>query len=75
MAGKNSETTTQTPMKLNAMWAYAVRLAFLDRFSEAIHDVMVVPRSAPMANAIAVFYSRTPAAPNPMTMPMVADEE
>ena len=50
-------------------------MAFLDRFSEAIHEVMVVPRSAPIAKAIAVCQGRTPAAPRPMTMPMVADEE
>ncbi len=36
---------------------------------------MVVPRSAPIANAMAVCHSRTPEAPRPMTMPMVAEDE
>lgn len=50
-------------------------MAFFDRFSEAIHEVMVVPRSAPMAKAMAVCHGRMPEAPRPITMPMVADEE
>ena len=36
---------------------------------------MVVPRSAPNEKATAVCQSSTPAAPRPMTMPIVADEE
>ena len=50
-------------------------MAFLERFSEAIHEVMVVPRSAPIAKAIAVCQGSTPDAPRPMTMPIVAEEE
>ena len=50
-------------------------MAFFDRLSDAIHDVMVVPRSAPSEKATAVCQSSTPAAPRPMTMPIVADEE
>ena len=50
-------------------------MAFFDRLSEAIHEVMVVPRSAPSEKATAVCQSSTPAAPRPMTMPMVAEEE
>ena len=62
-------------MMLNEMWAYAARLAFLDRFNEAIHEVIVVPRSAPSENATAVCQSRMPAPPSPMTMPIVAEDE
>ena len=36
---------------------------------------MVVPRSAPSEKATAVCQPSTPAAPSPITMPMVADEE
>ncbi|MNL74962.1 hypothetical protein D3C87_2006820 [compost metagenome] len=50
-------------------------MAFFERLSEAIHEVMVVPRSAPSEKATAVFQSRMPAAPRPMTMPIVAEEE
>ena len=50
-------------------------MALFDRLSEAIHEVTVVPRSAPMANAMAVCHSRIPDAPSPMTMPMVAEDE
>ena len=50
-------------------------MAFFDRLREAIHDVIVVPRSAPSEKATAVCQSSTPAAPSPMTMPIVADEE
>ena len=50
-------------------------MAFLDRFSEAIQEVMVVPRSAPIAKAMAVCHGSTPEAPRPITMPMVADED
>jgi hypothetical protein len=40
-----------------------------------MNEVMVVPRSAPSENASAVCHSSTPDAPNPMTMPIVADDE
>ena len=50
-------------------------MAFFDRLSEAIQEVMVVPRSAPSEKATAVCQSSTPAAPRPMTMPIVADDE
>src|SRR5262249_20694453 len=73
--GKNSGNMTDTPIMLNDMCAYAARLAFFERLSDAIHDVMVVPRSAPSEKATAVCHSRTPAAPRPMTMPVVAEEE
>ena len=50
-------------------------MAFLERLSEAIQEVMVVPRSAPSEKATAVCQSSTPEAPRPMTMPIVAEEE
>ena len=50
-------------------------MAFFDRLSEAIHDVIVVPRSAPSEKATAVCQPSTPAAPSPITMPIVADDE
>ena len=50
-------------------------MAFFDKVHDAIHEVMVVPRSAPSENATAVCHSSTPAAPRPMTIPIVADDE
>ena len=50
-------------------------MAFFERLREAIHEVIVVPRSAPSEKATAVVQSRMPAAPRPITMPIVADDE
>ena len=50
-------------------------MAFFERLSDAIHEVTVVPRSAPSEKATAVCQSSTPAEPRPITMPMVAEEE